>query len=310
MKRNNIRLADFRLVWLLAQKGSLRAVSEDLGLSTSAVSRQLSLLEEQLEARLFDRDTRNLSLTSSGQTFAKLAERMLNAAEDVMTEFDAHLSARRGTLTIAGLPSITAGVLPKLLRGFAGKFPEIDLRIIDALSAAVLDAVENGNADIGFTAGVISDRRHLAFQPLLDDEFVAVGALEGPLAQDRVYEWEEVMMMPFIAMAKGTSVRELTDAACQRLGYILMPRFEVSHLATAGALVTEGLGVTVLPRLTLAVLKMERLVQRRLHGMGERRHIGLVRRAGSSPSPNVAAFLSYLRQHRFGTQASCHSSHD
>ncbi|WP_081852161.1 LysR family transcriptional regulator [Pseudorhizobium marinum] len=300
MNRNNMRIADFRLVLLLAQHGSLRAVSEDVGLSTSAISRHLSMLEELLSARLFDRDTRNLSLTASGETFVKLAERMLNTAEDVMSEFNAHLSARRGTLTIAGLPSITAGVLPKLLRGFAAQFPEIDLRIIDALSAAVLDAVESGNADIGFTAGAISDRRRLAFQPLLDDEFVAVGAVEGPLAQDRVYEWEEVMTMPFIAMAKGTSVRDLTDAACQRHGYILTPRFEVSHLATAGAFVTEGLGVTVLPQLTLAVLKMDRLVQRKLKGMGERRHIGLVRRAGSSPSPNVAAFLNYLRQHGFG----------
>lgn len=300
MNRNNLRVADFRLVLLLAQHGSLRAVSEEVGLSTSAISRHLSMLEELLGARLFDRDTRNLSPTASGETFVKLAERMLNTAEDVMSEFNAHLSARRGTLTIAGLPSITAGVLPKLLKGFSAQFPEIDLRIIDALSAAVLDAVESGNADIGFTAGAISDRRRLAFQFLLDDEFVAVGALDGPLAQDRVYEWEEVMTMPFIAMAKGTSVRDLTDAACQRHGYILTPRFEVSHLTTAGAFVTEGLGVTVLPKLTLAVLKMNRLVQRKLHGMGGRRHIGLVRRAGSSPSPNAAAFLDYLRRHGFG----------
>lgn len=297
MNRNNLNIADFRLVLLLAEHGSLRAVSESVGLSTSAVSRQLSTLEDRLGARLFDRDTRNLAPTASGHTFIKLAERMVNTAEDVILEFDAHLSARRGTLTIAGLPSITAGVLPKLLRGFSGQFPEIDLRIIDALSAAVLDAVESGNADIGFAAGTIPSHRRLTFQPMVDDDFVAVGALCGPLSQDRVYEWKEVMTMPFIAMAKGTSVRDLTDAACQRYNFTLTPRFEVSHLATAGALVTEGLGVTVLPQLTLPVLRMERLVQRRLSGMGASRNVGLVRRAGSSPSPNVAVFLNYLREH-------------
>lgn len=294
--RNTPSLFDYRIVLTLHDLGSFRAAAETLGMSPSALSRQLAALEAQLGARLFDRDTRNVAPTASGQAFARLAERMLNTAEDVMEEFGAHLSASRGRLTIAGLPSVTAGLLPKLLKGFAESHPAIDLRIVDALSGSVVEAIEAGRADIGFTAGTVSARLRLAFHPLLDDHFVAVGAPEGPLAENRRYDLAELATMPIIAMENGTSVRELLDGACQRSGIALAPRFEVAHLATAGALVAEGLGISVLPTLTLPVLPMERLVQRPVGNFGAKRRIGLVHQPGRSLSPTAAAFLKHAKE--------------
>lgn len=294
--RNIPTLSDFRAVLALRDAGSFRAAAEGLGLSTSALSRQLAALETRLGTRLFDRDTRNVTPTTSGRSFARLAERMINTADDVMAEFDAHVSASHGRLTIAGLPSVTAGLLPGLLASFTEAHPNIDLRIIDALSGSVVEAIETGRADIGFTAGTVSTRMRLAFQPLLDDIFVAVGAPTGPLAEDRAYGMAELVEMPFIAMEAGTSVRELLDGACQRAGRALAPRFEVAHLATAGALVAEGLGITVLPTLTLPVLPTDRLVRRAIRDFGAKRRIGLVRPSGRSLSPAAIAFLDHVRR--------------
>lgn len=294
MKRNNPTLEDLRAVLTLIETGSFRAAADELGLSPSALSRQISNLEERLGARLYDRDTRNVALTTTGEAFARVAERMINTVEDGMMEFNAHLSAKHGRLTIAGLPSVTAGLLPRLLASFSAQYPDIDLRIIDSLSGSVLEAVEAGVADIGFTAGTVSTRTRLAFSPLMDDEFVAVGAPDGPLAEDRSYTWSELIAMPFIAMAEGTSVRELIDGATLRLGQTLNPRFEVAHLATAGALVAEGLGITALPTLTLPVLHMDSLIQRSISDFGARRRIGLVRRQGRSLSPAAKAFLAHI----------------
>ena len=66
----------------------------------------------------------------------------------------------------------------------------------------------------------------------MDDTFVAVGAPDGPLAEDRVYSMVELVEMPAIAMEKGASVRELLDGAYQRFDTALTPRFEVALLAT------------------------------------------------------------------------------
>lgn len=296
MKRNNVSLADYMAVLTLQETGSFRAAAEELRLSPSALSRQVSGLEAQLDTKLFDRDTRNVSLTASGAVFARIAERMVNAAEDAHAEFDAHLSARHGQLTIAGLPSVTAALLPEILRQFTTRHPDIDVKVIDALSESVIDVVESGRAELGFTAGTVSTRSRLAFQPLMNDAFVAIGAPDGPLQEDREYDWSELVEMPFIAMAKGTSVRELLDSACLRLDRPLSPRFEVAHLATAGAFVAEGLGITALPELTLPVLPTERLVQRSIKDFGARRRIGLVRQAGRSLSPAASAFLKVLAQ--------------
>ena len=297
MNRNIPALDEFRMVLTLVRHGSFRAAAEALGLSPSALSRQIAGLEARLGSRLFDRDTRNVAPTTSGVALARLAERMLNTADDVMAEFDAHLSASHGRLTIAGLPSVTAGLLPGLLATFSDAHPEIDLRIVDALSESVVEAIETGRADIGFTAGTISARLKLSFHPLLDDPFVAVGAPDSPLAQDRTYAVAELATMPFIAMEAGTSVRELVDGACLRNGTVLSPRFEVAHLATAGALVAEGLGVAILPTLTLPVLPMERLIQRPVSDFGAKRRIGLVRQSGRSLSPAAAAFLKHVQRH-------------
>ncbi|WMS40908.1 LysR family transcriptional regulator [Acuticoccus sp. MNP-M23] len=292
MKRNIPPLADFQAVLALHECGSFRAASSRLGLSTSGLSRQVAALEARLGTRLFDRDTRKLHPTASGEAFLRVAARLVHTADDVMAEFDAHLSASRGRLTIAGLPSVTAGLLPAHVRTFANAHPDIDLVIIDALSEGVLDAVETGNADLGFTAGTVTARSRLAFQPLMDDPFVAVGTPDGPLCEERTYAWEELTQLPFIAMAKGTSVRELIDGACQRFGRPLEPRFEVAHLATAGALVAEGLGITALPTLTLPVLRFDRLVHRPIRDFGVTRRIGLVRRSGRSLSPAARAFVA------------------
>ena len=290
MNHNNCSLSDFRAIARIAELGSFRAAAETLGLSPSALSRQITNIEARLETRLFDRDTRNVTLTAQGAALARISRRMVNVAEDGMAEFRAYLSARSGRLTIAGLPSVTVAFLPKILKRFVAEYPDIDLRIIDALSGGVIDAVESGEADLGFAAGTVSTRSRLDFQPIMDDDFVAVGLPDGPLRSERAYDWAELMDMPFIAMAPGTSVRELVDGACLRFGRDLAPRFEVAHLATAGALVEAGLGITALPTLTLPVLNMGDLTYREIRDFGARRRIGLVRQPGRSLSPSALAF--------------------
>lgn len=297
MARNIPDFDDFQAVLAVHRSGSFRGAAESIGLSPSALSRQIGALEAKLGARLFDRDTRNLTTTAAGAVVVNVAERMVNLALDGMAEVEAHLAARRGRLTIAGLPSVTAGLLPGLLKTFSAAHPGLDLRIIDALSGSVIEAVEAGLADIGFTAGTVSTRSRLSFHPLLDDDFLAVGTADGPLAEDRPYAWAELIDMPFIAMAEGTSVRELINGACIRQGRVLAPRFDVAHLATAGALVAEGLGITALPRLTLPVLHTKDLVLRPIPDFGATRLIGLVWRAGHSLSPAAQAFLGHVRTH-------------
>jgi LysR family transcriptional regulator, carnitine catabolism transcriptional activator len=111
---------------------------------------------------------------------------------------------------------------------------------------------------------------------------------DDPLTEERAYSWAELVQQPFIAMAPGTSVRALTDAACAQAGLVLQPRFKVAHLAAA------GLGVAALPSLILPVLGRSSLVVRELEVPRMVRRIGIVQATGRTPSPAARAFRRLL----------------
>ena len=295
MKRLNIDLFELQAFARLAQKESFRVAAEEVGLSGPALSRLIARVESKLGARLFDRDTRNVRLTPQGRTLFGLSQRILNETANALTEFDMYLAAGRGRVTLAGLPSVTAGLLPAIVARFVAERPDVDIRIFDALSDGVITAVLEGRADLGFTAGAVGASDGLSFLPLLDDPFMAITPPRGPLAESRVsasrvHTWAELVALPFVAMSPGTSVRALTDAAVAQAGLALRPRFEVSHLATAGALVAEGLGVTALPALTLPVLGRARLAVHALENPIMIRRIGLVYVRGRTLSPSARVF--------------------
>lgn len=296
MNRIKLDLFELQAFTRLAERRSYRAAAEELGLSGPALSRLIVRIEEKLGARLFDRDTRNVALTPQGERLRELSGRILSEAEEALGEFDSYLAARRGRLVLAGLPSITAGLLPKVVARFIAERPEVEVSLLDALSEGVIAAVLEGRADFGFTAGAMESSGRLAFRPLLRDPFVAVGAAGGPLEARAAWTWSDLLALPFVAMSPGTSVRALTDAACAQAGLVPRARFEVSHLATAGALVAEGLGVTALPALTLPVIPRSGLLRRPLGEPAIVRRIGLVYATGRTLSPAAAAFRDLLER--------------
>lgn len=301
MKRINLDLFELQAFVRLAEFKNFRGAAEAVGLSSSALSRLIARIEDKLDVRLFDRDTRNVELTPQGHRLLELGGRILAETETALDEFDVFLAARRGQLTLAGLPSVTAGLLPPIIARFAADRPDVDVRIFDALSDGVVAALLERRADLGFTAGAVAASDRLAFKPLFEEPFMAVAWAGGPLDEPRSYTWEELVSMPFIAMSPGTSVRALIDSAMAHEGLTLRPRFEVSHLATAGALVAEALGVTALPSLTLPVLGAKGLVVRPLERPTMFRRIGLAYLAGRTLSPSARTFRDLL----LGTDFRC-----
>ncbi|MGE4373922.1 MAG: LysR family transcriptional regulator [Xanthobacter sp.] len=294
MKRINPDLNDLRVFVTLAEAGGFRAASEIIGLSSPALSRQIAQLEGRLNTRLFDRDTRNVELTPSGRELLGLARRVLNEAGKARAEFETFLAARRGRITMACLPSVTAGLMPPILSRFVQDRPDIDVRFLDAVWDGGASAVLDGRADLGLTTNTADGSGRLTFRNLIDDPIYAVAAPGGPLDERRSFLWEEILEMPFVTMASGTTVRDHIEASVTQIGVVFRPRFEVSHLASVGALVRQGLGVTALPRLTLPVIGGSSLTVRPLKSPAMVRHIGLVHLAGRSLSPAAQALTDAI----------------
>ena len=279
----------------VAEEGSFSKAAQRLAVSQPALSRTIMMMEETIGARLFDRNTRNVSLTPVGEELRSMAKRVVQEIDSLSGELQRFVEGRRGRITVAALPSVAAILLPTAIARFAATAPEVDIHIRDGLSQRVLGAVEAGDADVGITVRSPSKGR-LLHQPLCSDEFGLVCRADDPLAQCESVAWSVFGHRPFIAMASDSSVRVATDAALLQAGLQVSPLYECSFLGTVGHLVAAGLGLSALPRLTCPLTGAGNLVWRRLEAPVVERKIGTVIRADRTSSPATLRFLAVLRE--------------
>ena len=102
---NNVSLITLRIFLRVAQTCSFSETARLEHVSQPALSRTIRLLEEQLGARLFDRDTRNVTLTAAGAQLQPIAERLISEYDLAFTDLAQALSGERGRVTVGALPS-------------------------------------------------------------------------------------------------------------------------------------------------------------------------------------------------------------
>jgi LysR family carnitine catabolism transcriptional activator len=277
----------------VAELRSFSLAAERMRVSQPALSATIRKLEEILGVKVFDRTTRQVLLTPDGRELLRLATRMIDEYESVFGDFQDYLAQRRGRVVIAALPSVAAVLLPPVLRRFRAGHEAVDIRIRDTLHDAVLDEVLSGAADFGLTVAP-SGHAELAFERLFADSFVLVCPRDHKLAGRASASWREIARHPIIAPSPTSSVRQAIAAACAKAGIDLHVAYEAEHLSTMGGLLAAGLGVTALPSLSLPLLGANDFAVVPIAKPSVERTIGIVRRAGRTPSVAAAALLAEL----------------
>lgn len=291
--RINLTLHQLNCFLRVAETASFSEAARVLALSQPALSRTIRMMETVLETRLFDRDTRNVSLTPAGIELQMTARRLVAEFDGAFGELAQFMAGQLGSITIAALPSLAAVFVPPAIAEFRRHWPQVQIQIRDGLSGSVVDHVLEGRADFGLTV-----RPHpsdnLLYSSVGSDLFGLVCREDDGLAAEARHDWSVFTWHPFIAMAPGSSVRAYTDAAFLQIGQPVPPLYECSFLGTAGHLIATGLGVSALPQMTLPLISAQGLVWRPLDGPVIRRDIGIVRRAGRALSPAAENFLTVL----------------
>ena len=287
---------DLRAFLAVARTLSFSQGAQQVHLSQSALSSLISRLEQSMGARLFDRTTRSVALTTAGAVFASHADQVLSDLEQAATAVRDVAMVRKGSVAIAALPSLAARIIPALFRAFNEQHPEIKLTLIDTLSEAAFDLVRDGRVDFALTAANPA-HADLDYVPLTTDVFVLLVADDHPLGREKTsVSFVDSLAWPHISMPRPTSVRQYVDAAALRSGIQFHPSYEVSHLATIGAMVVAHLGVAALPAMAADVISGSGIVCRPLVNPVIHRSIGLIRRREGALSPAAQAMLTLLRQ--------------
>ena len=287
----NLSSRQLRAFVALADEKHFTRAAQRCHLTQPAFSALIRSLEDSAGLRLFDRSTRHVELTAEGRVLDASARRLLADMDLAMGDLRDLADRRRGRVTLAALPSLAAGWLPTLLARFKQAHPGIVLDLRDALLDPCLDMVQNGVVDFA-VASRRPDMTDLDSEFLHADRYFLVCRADHPLAQQPRVRLRDVLRHPLIQLARGSSVRKHLDEA---LGAEApLPVFEVEHLATVTGLVRAGLGVSVVPAMTLFHFRSDDLRVVPLAGRALTRPLYLVRRKGRSLSVAAQALADLL----------------
>jgi DNA-binding transcriptional LysR family regulator len=282
----NFDLADLRAFVAVAELNSFRAAADSIHLSQPALSRRVDKLEQALGVRLFERTTRSVSLTAVGRDFSHKARSLLDDLETSLLSMQAVATSQSGEVVIACVPSAVYYFLPKVLRTFHEQYPRIRVRIIDDGANAVLESVARGEADFGINI-IGTQEPEIAFQVILKEPFVVACPRGHPLASLREVSWAALAKYDFMTVDKSSGNRLLVDLALANSSVRPSWCFEAKHVSTLLGLVEAGLGVAVVPRLSMPQGEHATLAQVPLVEPKIDRNVGLICRRGRELSPSA-----------------------
>lgn len=291
----NLSTRQLKAFLTLAEQRNFTRAAQLCHLSQSAFSSLIRNLEDTLGVRLFDRDSRNVELTPEGTLFLGGAGRVLDDLREAMENLNEHAAGRRGRARIAALPSLAAGWLPDVLSAFQGSHPGIQVEVADVLSDGCVDQVRNGTADFALAAAR-ADAPELQTDLFCKDTFYLVCRKDHPLSRRRRPMLAELVGEPFIHLARDSSVRQHIEAAIHpaRMRSVM----ELEQLSTVAGMVRAGLGITVVPALTLFHFESPDLATQPVEAQGLTREIFVIRRRDRSLSVGAQTLLDFLLRRR------------
>lgn len=295
MSEPNLSTRQLRAFVALAETRHFTRAAARSHLSQPAFSALIRSLESSLGARLFDRTTRTVELTAEGSLFLDGAMRLLRDVEVTVADLGDHVARRRGRVSLAALPALAAGWLPEVLAQFHARHPHIELDVADALSEECVERVRAGRADFALAA-VRASAPELLAQPFCSDRFHVVCRSDHAFANKRRITLGDLPGQPFVHLARNSSVRQHIDTAIRpaQIHSVL----ELEQLSTVAGMVRAGLGITVVPTLTLFHFEHPALVTRPLHAPGLKRELFVIRRRDRSLSVAAQALFELVMARR------------
>jgi DNA-binding transcriptional LysR family regulator len=276
----------------LAEQRSFTRAAAASHLSQPAFSALIRGLEETVGARLFDRTTRSVEPTAEGRVLLDAAHRLLHDVDRAVADVRDHVARRRGRVAVAVLPSLAAGWLPPLLAAYRERWPGIELDVADVLSEACVDRVRTGAADFALAA-TRTATPELVTEDFCSDGFHVVCRADHALARKRQrLVLADLAPYPIVQLARSSSVRQYLEAAIRPTR--LVTAMELDQLSSVAGMVRAGLGISVVPALTLFHFDHPELVTRPFDVPGLLRQVFIVRRADRSLSSAAQALYEMV----------------
>jgi DNA-binding transcriptional LysR family regulator len=260
----------------VARTGKFTAAARRLGESQPTLSRRVQQLERELGTRLVVRAPTGVVLTDAGTRFLPRAETAVASIDAGVNALDELAHEPRGTVAIGAQHTIGAYALPPVLASFHARYPDVNLRLVDALPEALEERLASGALDLAvFNLPV----RHLdlTVHKLWQEDYVLAVPPQHRLASRRSIALVDAATEPFVVIPNVPATQVL-EAACAERGVEARVVVEVDNLETARRMVERGLGVALLPAIVASGREEQRFVAIEITRGGLRRQVSLVHR--------------------------------
>jgi len=292
---DDLDLHKLEIFYWVMELESFSLAAEHLSLRQPTISAHMRTLEQQIGVKLCDRISGRIVPTPVGKLLKQQATRLLNLKNETLAALDAVRGKVRGEFRLGGSSVPGEYILPGMLGKFVGDFPEVKpiLRIGD--SEEILEAILDGEVEVGFVGFKTIDRR-LAWQSLWVDEMVVAVAGTHPWARAREVALAELNGERFLVRETGSgtlrSFSRLLGSKVERLQIIM----ELGSAAAIKEAVIDGLGVSVLSRATIRrEVKAGLIKEVRLKGLKLERQFYQVVQRERTLSSVAKAFLQFLK---------------
>lgn len=295
-------MLDAKLKFLEAvdRYGSITAAATALSYTPSAISYQLRQLAEQLGVKLIEPSGRGIKLTSAAHTLLRHTAVMQTQWEQARSDLAKAADEPSGPFTLLGFSTAATHLLPEAAATLGRRHPLLRVRVVEAEPKRCFELLVAEEADLALVmvtadSPPLSDAR-FDQQLLLDDPLDLVVPADHPLASRTAVTLADAAWDPWIIGTPGGAYHQLTVTACVAAGFTPEMAHQADEWETGAALVSQGLGVMLVPR--LGRISSEWPVTRiRLSGepVPARRILAATRRGGAH-HPLVAEVLELIRR--------------
>lgn len=289
---SKLKISQLRAFVAVANHGNFSAAALELGLSQSTISHAIATLEEELGVVLLFRGRHGARITPMGEQIIQEARQILQLCGAIQEKANLEKGLHSGQVRIASVRSIATHVLPEVIARFRDKFPTISVGIAECdRYTEVEQTLREGRADVGFTS--LPTTAEFEAWELFRDEFVAL-LPPGSIEPEIPLSWEKLADYSMIMNLRSPLHNIIVREHLSQFGQTLKIDYEVREDSTILSMVKQGLGATVMARLTAEPI-LEGIQVRSLPVPLER-IIGVIILADALLPQSVFAFLDTLKK--------------
>jgi DNA-binding transcriptional LysR family regulator len=259
-----LNVTRLKILTEVAHRGSLSAAAAELSYTQSAVSQQIAALEAETGTVLLDRHPRGATLTAAGQMLVGHAEGILGRLNAADAALEAIAGLRGGHLRVASFPTAGATLMPLAIARFRASYPDVELTLAEGEPEEIAPRLRAGELDLALVfefpgqsfAGPGETRVELLTDPL----HLALPR-EHPLARRSSIRLQELSREAWVQTSGSSPCALHVVRSCLAAGFEPRVAFESDDYQTVQGLVAAGVGVALIPRLALSVVREDIVIR-------------------------------------------------